>query len=68
MPYLYSVKKSGDNVVVESQNANAKQVFFGWGSDSNAVDGSFYGQEVRGAWGPNREMRYRCSSDKRLVH
>ena len=59
MPHLYRVKKSGDNVVVESQHANAKQVFFGWGSDKNAVDGSFYGQEVRGAWGPNREMRYR---------
>lgn len=61
MPFLYSVKKSGNNVVVESQNANAKQLFFGWGSDRNEIEGSFYGHEVRGAWGANRELRWRWS-------
>lgn len=56
---FYSVKKSGDKVVVESQNAKAKQVFFGWGSDQSAIDGSFYGREVTGSWGPNHELRWR---------
>lgn len=59
MPSLYSVKKAGDKIVVESQNANAKQVLCGWGSDRDAVDGSFYGRDVPGAWGPNHELRWR---------
>lgn len=57
MPHLYSVKKVGDEVVVESQNANAKQVFFGWAGAG--IASAFYGDEVRGSWGPKRELRWR---------
>lgn len=63
MAAYFSVRKKKDgSAVVESSNANAKQVFFGWGSDQDAIDGSFYGNQV-GSWrGDNTRWKWTLTS------
>ena len=66
MAAYYQVKKRKDgSAVVESSNINAKEVFFGWGSDRNAVEGSFYGKQT-GSWRGDR-TRWRWDLTKEAV-
>lgn len=58
MGMKYAVRIQGDNVIVESQDPNGKQVFFGWGG-GGYPHGLFYGNDVRGSHGPNQEPRQR---------
>ena len=39
----YTATKHADGVTVTSRDPEAKQIFYGWGSDMNRDDGSFYG-------------------------
>lgn len=45
-------------VDVTASHPVAKQLFFGWGSDRNSVDASYYGREDRSdTWGGNPDYK-----------
>lgn len=44
----YTAVKHAEGVTVTSRDPEAKQIFYGWGSDRNRDDGSFYGYTAAG--------------------
>lgn len=63
MGAYYAVKKlASGGAVIESNNVVAKEGLWGWGSDQNAVDGSFYGRQLGDFRGDNTRYRWTLSA------
>ena len=63
MSAYYVVKKlANGGAIVESSNPTAKQGFFGWGSDHDGTDMSYYGNSIDHRGGDNARWRWTLSS------